>query len=147
MDDEGSQSIADASPNADVYADTDREQHQVVAPLLIAQADTNNASPASDELSGGSTTVRGQPLNTGPVLRATPTPRFPLSHPISEELYGLYKHAAVVHSSAVSKPWMLTLDSIEERRPDNHPLLSEQFKTWHDAAWTVCPGGELQPLQ
>ncbi|KAK3669211.1 hypothetical protein LTR78_010908 [Recurvomyces mirabilis] len=68
-------------------------------------------------------------------------PRFPDSHPLSIELDRLQDAAAVIHFSAVGKPWIKTHADIRMQRPDAHPLLAEQFALWREIAQEVCPGG------
>ncbi|KAK4553259.1 hypothetical protein LTR86_009559 [Recurvomyces mirabilis] len=68
-------------------------------------------------------------------------PRFPDSHPISIELDRLQDAAAVIHFSAVGKPWAKTPADIRMERPDAHALLAEQFALWREIAQEVCPGG------
>lgn len=67
-------------------------------------------------------------------------PRFPEHHPLWQELYLLQSAAAVIHFSAVGKPWDVTGESLRSRKPDAHPLLGEQFLTWRRTAGSVCPG-------
>lgn len=73
--------------------------------------------------------------------------RFPASHPLAAELYHLQDAAAVIHFSAVGKPWMLSAEEVREIRPDAHPLLGQQMQIWRDAALEVCPseGGFRSP--
>jgi hypothetical protein len=84
-------------------------------------------------------TVQDNPpdVHTAP----SPRPRFPLNHPIAKELYLLYETAAVVHFSALSKPWLLSSAGINLQRPDAHPVLAEQVEAWRNTADEVCPGG------
>ncbi|KXT09970.1 hypothetical protein AC579_10272 [Pseudocercospora musae] len=66
-------------------------------------------------------------------------PRFPGEHPLTRELYLLQERAAVVHFSAVGKPWMVTEDTIRASKADAHPLLEAQFRQWRGIALQVCP--------
>ena len=66
-------------------------------------------------------------------------PRFPEGHPIHQELFELQNAASVIHFSALGKPWTVTEDTVRQQRPDAHPLLSEQFRTWRETAAMVCP--------
>lgn len=76
-----------------------------------------------------------------PLEAVSPSPRFPINHPLALELARLQDTAAVIHFSAVGKPWSYGPDTVEQSRPDAHPLLAEQFKIWRDTANEVCPGG------
>ncbi|PPJ52189.1 hypothetical protein CBER1_09918 [Cercospora berteroae] len=73
-------------------------------------------------------------------LYVPPKPRFPEHHPLWQELYLLQSAAAVIHFSAVGKPWTVTGEFLRSQRPDAHPLLGEQFLTWRRTAGDVCPG-------
>ena len=70
-----------------------------------------------------------------------PAPRFPATHPFTEELHRLQDAAAVIHFTAQGKPWGRAVEAIRATRPDAHPLLAEQFQLWRDSASQVCPGG------
>lgn len=76
-----------------------------------------------------------------PFKPVSPSPRFPLQHPLALELERLQDTAAVIHFSAVGKPWTFEANGVEQMKPDAHPLLAEQFKVWRDTAEEVCPGG------
>ncbi|KAM3414523.1 hypothetical protein BST61_g9682 [Cercospora zeina] len=79
--------------------------------------------------------------DNNPMLqRVLPKPRFPDNHPLSQELYSLQSAAAVIHFSAIGKPWTVSRDILRMQRPDAHPLLGEQFLTWRKIAGGVCPG-------
>ena len=67
-------------------------------------------------------------------------PRFPDEHPLSQELHRLQSFAAVIHFSAMGKPWSVTDDTLRQQRPDAHPLLGEQFRAWRTSAAEICPG-------
>lgn len=73
-----------------------------------------------------------------------PTPRFPASHPFTQELYNLQDAAAVIHFTAQGKPWARPVELIKAARPDAHPVLAAQFELWRDTAERVCPGGVPQ---
>jgi hypothetical protein len=73
------------------------------------------------------------------VVHREPAPRFPLSHPLSHELQALYGAAAVIHFTAVGKPWSMDAATLLAQKPDAHPILAEQFQTWRDTADVVCP--------
>ena len=53
--------------------------------------------------------------------------------------FGEQNAASVIHFSALGKPWTVTEDTVRQQRPDAHPLLSEQFRTWRETAAMVCP--------
>lgn len=59
---------------------------------------------------------------------------------MSKELHELQNAAAVIHFSAAGKPWTVTEANLRLQRPDAHPLLGEQFRTWRETAAMVCPG-------
>ena len=69
------------------------------------------------------------------------TPRFPASHPLTDELYRLNEAASVIHFTALGKPWTHSAESVAFLRPDAHPVLAEQFELWRQTAADVCPGG------
>lgn len=68
-----------------------------------------------------------------------PSPRFPSTHPLFSELIKLQDSAAVIHFSAVGKPWSISPDIIWAQKPDAHPLLAQQFEKWRSTATRVCP--------
>lgn len=68
------------------------------------------------------------------------SPRFPLSHPLTAELYRLQDSAAVIHFTAVGKPWSLPPGLIQRAKPDAHPGLAAQMELWRSIAEMVCPG-------
>ncbi|GAB1742580.1 hypothetical protein NU219Hw_g8120t1 [Hortaea werneckii] len=70
-----------------------------------------------------------------------PNPRFPASHPFTQELYNLQDAAAVIHFTAQGKPWARPVELIKAARPDAHPVLAAQFEVWRETAERVCPGG------
>jgi hypothetical protein len=70
-----------------------------------------------------------------------PGPRFPVGHPITEELYRLHEEAAVVHFSALGKPWAISPGAAAIMRPDAHPVLVQLIRDWRAIAEDVCPGG------
>ncbi|RMX86350.1 hypothetical protein D0869_03144 [Hortaea werneckii] len=70
----------------------------------------------------------------------TPNPRFPASHPFTQELYNLQDAAAVIHFTAQGKPWARPVELIKAARPDAHPVLAAQFELWRETAERVCPG-------
>ncbi|KAI6838169.1 nucleotide-diphospho-sugar transferase [Hortaea werneckii] len=73
-----------------------------------------------------------------------PTPRFPATHPFTQELYNLQDAAAVIHFTAQGKPWARPVELIKAARPDAHPVLAAQFELWREIAERVCPGGVPQ---
>ncbi|KAK3067252.1 hypothetical protein LTR53_015982, partial [Teratosphaeriaceae sp. CCFEE 6253] len=68
-------------------------------------------------------------------------PRFPATHPLSIELDRLQNAAAVLHFTALGKPWVMSPAMARAARPDAHPLLAAQFAIWRETAGRVCPGG------
>lgn len=74
-----------------------------------------------------------------PQEAATPSPRFPLQHPLSLELERLHFNAPVIHFFAVGKPWTFDHEMVTRSRLDAHPLLAAQFRVWRDVADEVCP--------
>ncbi|OTA35784.1 hypothetical protein BTJ68_06589 [Hortaea werneckii EXF-2000] len=70
-----------------------------------------------------------------------PAPRFPPTHPFTQELYDLQDAAAVIHFTAQGKPWARPVELTRAARPDAHPLLAAQFELWRETAERVCPGG------
>lgn len=76
------------------------------------------------------------PENSPPPKGPSTKPRFPETHPISRELFALQEAAAVIHFSAIGKPWTVTADMI---KPDAHSALAAQFRVWRETAAMVCP--------
>lgn len=58
---------------------------------------------------------------------------------LKDVLFQVDTDVKVVHFTAVGKPWSLPVSDIESRRPNAHPLLAEQFRTWRNAAREICP--------
>ncbi|KAF7196007.1 Glucose N-acetyltransferase 1 [Pseudocercospora fuligena] len=79
------------------------------------------------------------PVLSESLVSKPPGPRFPGEHPLTRELYLLQESAAVVHFSAVGKPWTVTEDTIRYSKPDAHPLLDAQFHLWREIALKMCP--------
>lgn len=69
-----------------------------------------------------------------------PKPRFPPSYPLTQALYALKDAAAVVHFTAVWKPWTVGSAGVRVMKPDAHPLLAGLVEEWEDGARAVCPG-------
>ncbi|KAI5358588.1 putative nucleotide-diphospho-sugar transferase, glucose N-acetyltransferase 1 [Septoria linicola] len=69
-------------------------------------------------------------------------PRFPEQHPLSRILYDLQTAAAVIHFSAIGKPWTVTPEVLRIQKPDAHPLLGVQFEIWRTIAMDICPDFE-----
>ncbi|GAB1731858.1 hypothetical protein NU195Hw_g5175t1 [Hortaea werneckii] len=78
---------------------------------------------------------------SSPAEQGTASPRFPPTHPFTQELYKLQDAAAVIHFTAQGKPWARPVELIKAARPDAHPLLVSQFELWRETAERVCPGG------
>ena len=68
-----------------------------------------------------------------------PNPRFPASHPLTKGLYALKDAAAVVHFTAVSKPWTVGSAGVRNVKLDAHPLLAGLVEEWEEGAKGVCP--------
>lgn len=105
---------------------------------------TDVSAPATDSSSPEPTTSHAQnftAMSSASHLLPSPEPRFPKSHPLTEELYRLQDAAAVIHFSALGKPWEHTNMTVGFMRPDAHPIFVEQFEIWRQTADKVCPGG------
>lgn len=76
-----------------------------------------------------------------------PKPRFPPSHPVTKALYALKDAAAVVHFTAVSKPWTVGSAGVRAMKPDAHPLLAGLVEEWERGAGSVCPGWAAPPMK
>lgn len=76
-----------------------------------------------------------------PRSHQAPSPRFPVGHPITRELYRLHEHAAVIHFFAAGKPWAIAPGVVAMVRPDAHPMLAQLIEDWRGIAMDVCPGG------
>jgi hypothetical protein len=61
------------------------------------------------------------------------------SRHLYNELFELYKQVSVLHYTALSKPWGLNAQIIDEGRADAHPLFKEQFMAWRKVAKDICP--------
>lgn len=82
-----------------------------------------------------------RPPEPGPAWDTTPSPRFPVNHPLTLELYRLQETAAVIHFTAQGKPWAKEPSMVQAWRPDAHPILADQFQVWRETAARVCPNG------
>lgn len=58
---------------------------------------------------------------------------------MEEELSNLREAAAVVHFSAVGKPWAYSPGEVAHVRPHAHRILAELFDSWRTTATTICP--------
>ncbi|KAF8434225.1 nucleotide-diphospho-sugar transferase, partial [Terfezia claveryi] len=47
---------------------------------------------------------------------------------------------AVVHFTALGKPWSFTVGDVRYKRPEAHWVFAEMFGEWRDAARALCPG-------
>ncbi|KAL9611652.1 MAG: hypothetical protein Q9167_003720 [Letrouitia subvulpina] len=64
---------------------------------------------------------------------------------LSHTLERLWRQSAVVHFSAVAKPWERTVEQVRQQRPWAHGLFGAAFESWRTEARGVCPGqGELR---
>ncbi|KAG6186743.1 hypothetical protein E4U36_000437 [Claviceps purpurea] len=61
----------------------------------------------------------------------------------SLEMHALHNQAAIVHFTAVGKPWSLATEDLRKRKPDAHPLLAQQWRTWRSLAMQECPAGTM----
>ncbi|KAG6004166.1 hypothetical protein E4U21_001345 [Claviceps maximensis] len=59
----------------------------------------------------------------------------------SSELHALHDQAAIVHFTAVGKPWTIDTAELRKKRPNAHPLLMQQWRTWRSLAMQECPAG------
>lgn len=64
---------------------------------------------------------------------------------LKDVLYQVVADVKVLHFTAVGKPWSFSDSEIGSIRPEAHPLLAEQFRTWRNAARETCPGWEGSP--
>ncbi|KAK5173344.1 uncharacterized protein LTR77_002025 [Saxophila tyrrhenica] len=122
----------DGVPQPDRVADSSHA-------IEVDEPATTASEPLLGGLPDGSNPEVAQPLPSA-------SPRFPTKHPITQELYLLFDTAAVLHFSAVGKPWIHTEESLAWAHPDAHPLLAKQMEMWRETALKVCPG-ELQFAQ
>ncbi|EME80496.1 uncharacterized protein MYCFIDRAFT_78218 [Pseudocercospora fijiensis CIRAD86] len=135
-----------------------RELNMTTIEKVNAMARPKMPTFVDSDIAGRSVTNSSSHVNfttaTAPAAAPTPgpggspraKPRFPSEHPLSQELYLLQESAAVVHFSAVGKPWMVTEDTIRLSKADAHPLLGAQFHVWRDIAAKVCPDFARGPL-
>lgn len=64
---------------------------------------------------------------------------------LEDVLYQVVKDVKVLHFTAVGKPWTYPAADIEATKPNAHPLLAEQFRTWRNAAREICPDWDGEP--
>lgn len=100
---------------------------------VVAQLDGKRSR---DNSKGSAKQATVQPPSPQP-----PSPRFPAGHPITKELFRLHDTAAVVHFSAIGKPWAITAGAVAMLRPDAHPMLGQLIADWRAIAAGVCPAG------
>ena len=93
----------------------------------------------SDPLSPAPHLPPSDPLSSSPDQPSI-LPRFPPNHPLSKALDSLYREAAIIHFTAVGKPWQFTPEVLRGMRPDAHQLLGEMAGVWRREAGSVCPG-------
>ncbi|PFH60703.1 hypothetical protein XA68_10502 [Ophiocordyceps unilateralis] len=55
------------------------------------------------------------------------------------DLDALMAEAKIVQFTAVGKPWTYTVDNMQEKRPDAHPLLAQMWRQWRTIAFETCP--------
>ncbi|KAI6827083.1 hypothetical protein KC340_g9381 [Hortaea werneckii] len=128
-------------------AETQAEPSELVMPKLW---DAQQPSVAHAALASGTqqphpvpSFIKDSPSSRppSPPEQVTANPRFPPTHPFTQELYNLQDAAAVIHFTAQGKPWTRPVQLIKAARPDAHPVLAAQFELWRDTAERVCPGG------
>ncbi|KAG6041123.1 hypothetical protein E4U41_005925 [Claviceps citrina] len=61
----------------------------------------------------------------------------------SRDLHALQDQTAIVHFTAVQKPWKFDTAELQRERPNAHPLLAQQWMTWRSLAMQECPAGTL----
>ena len=69
-----------------------------------------------------------------------PSMRFPSQHPLNLALYDLLNATAVIHFTAVGKPWSQNAEMLRLMKPDAHPVLSQLVEIWCTTAQDVCHG-------
>ncbi|KAH7307952.1 nucleotide-diphospho-sugar transferase [Stachybotrys elegans] len=62
------------------------------------------------------------------------------------ELEQLYKQTAIVHFTAVGKPWLASIGKVREERPEANRLLITQWAKWRVAASEICPRSVIDVL-
>jgi hypothetical protein len=70
----------------------------------------------------------------------------PKNRYLYKELFELYKQVAVLHYTAMAKPWGTNAMTIDQQRPEAHPVFKEQFMTWRKVAKDICPPGLIGEL-
>ena len=123
-------------------------------PIINDDSISSTSSTSSTSQSSTSSAINPPPTPPFPTLSGVntnitnttftppePSPRFPSTHPLTAELYGLYETAAVVHFTALGKPWTHSGKTVAAYRNDAHPVFAELFEMWRTTAQEVCPGG------
>ena len=64
----------------------------------------------------------------------------------SSELHALHDQVAIVHFTAVGKPWTFDTAELRKRRPNVHPLLVQQWRIWRSLALQECPAGIVKGI-
>lgn len=60
---------------------------------------------------------------------------------IYKQLVGLYEYTAIVHFTALGKPWTYRAEEVVQHRQDAHPAFALQFSHWRSVAEQMCPEG------
>ena len=93
-----------------------------------------------NELNHNHNPPQSQPLNPNPNTDTQLKPVKKEKEKASNTtLRRLYKQTAVLHFTAIGKPWMVDHRELRALYPDAHPLLFEQFRMWRSEAVGVCP--------
>jgi lipopolysaccharide biosynthesis glycosyltransferase len=71
-----------------------------------------------------------------------------LDHTLTSDrqLRTLYDQAAIIHFTAVGKPWMYDIEELQKLRPEAHPIMVEQWIRWRSLALQNCPDGMLSHI-
>ncbi|KAG5983222.1 hypothetical protein E4U55_000512 [Claviceps digitariae] len=64
----------------------------------------------------------------------------------SLEMHALQDQVAILHFTAVDKPWMHDTAGLRLKQPNAHPIFVQQWRTWRSLAMQECPAGTVEGI-
>jgi cytoskeletal protein RodZ len=108
--------------------------------ILITKAKADAAAAKAEADAKLNPEQEFKPTIAKPVAAAPPAPYTVETHPNREDLNRLRGRVAVLHFTAMVKPWAMNVEALKkEHIKQRHPDMIEQLKDWREKARTKCP--------